>query len=282
MRARARLQLAAIPRAGLRGLARAVAGFAQLGPARARARAHTGLSGPARARAGVARVRFLAPLLLGCLACEVPPPRRAVDAWLTAYTAGDRPTMLAHTATADRALVAAALTAQAEDPTASLALALPPRPLSHEVLDREQGGDDRQIFLTRLVLKNPLPYAGEKVGQPLPQIPRTRGQWRRFLLVREGKAWRVSLDLKRVMERTAFVTRFLGALERRDFDEAEALLRSVPPPPDVPESQVNKDRLPRVLGAELASARASVRPAGVATATSAARGLPASTGPSEK
>lgn len=213
-------------------------------------------------------------LLCGLLlaACSPPPPVKAADDWLTAYTAGDIPAVLRNTAPADRPLVEAALKAQAEDPRAALALLLPPKPLKHEYLEKSEQGPGRQVILMKLSLKNPLPYAGDKVGQPLPGVPRERGQWRRFLVEKEGKTWGVRLDLERVRARTVFVERFLDALERRDFDRAQAMLAQVPPLPDVPESKVDTDRLPVVLTAELKNARVRV-------STSTAAGVRTSTAP---
>ena len=139
--------------------------------------------------------------------------------------------------------------------TSSLALALPPRPIGHELLEIESKSAGRHVVLTRISMKNPLPFMSEKVGQRLP-IPKTRTRRRRFLSVRQANGeWGVQLDLEQVMKRTDFVRRFQRAVGRGDFTHAEALLEQVPSPPDEANAQSKKDRLPATLSRVLAEAR---------------------------
>ena len=186
-------------------------------------------------------------------ACQPPSSVQAVDRWLTAYAAADVETMVAHTAADDREYVRRAMTTDSK--TSSLALALPPPPLSHEILEIERkDGPTRHVVLCRVKMKNPLPYMSEKVGQDL-KIPKTRTRRRRFLSVRgpDGR-WGVKLDLRQVLARTRFVRDFREALRQRNFVHAEAMLTSVPASPDEANVQSSKDRLAATLAADLRAA----------------------------
>lgn len=145
-----------------------------------------------------------AALIAGTLAaCSPPPAVQAVDAWLAGYAKGDVEAVVAQSIDADRALVRAALAELDQVPTGTLAMALPPRPLSHEILEIESKDEaaGRWVVLAKLTLKNPLPYMSERVGHVLPDMPKTREHKRRFLAVRTDAGWRVKLDLERVAER---------------------------------------------------------------------------------
>lgn len=207
-------------------------------------------------------------LLVACVACSPPPSVRAVDQWLSAYAAGDVETMIANTTPADRALVREAMAAAARSKTSSLALALPPQPIRHELLEIEKKSADgrRQVVLCRVTTKNPLPYMSERVGQPL-DIPKTRTRRRRFLSIRgDDGQWGLKLDLERVIARTAFVERFRATLARRDYVAAERLLDEIPAPPDEANAQRRADRLRASLREALAKARRGVKPSRTASA----------------
>ncbi len=179
-------------------------------------------------------------LSTGCM----PPSVKSVDDWLTEYAAGDVGKTVAQTWSGDRALVQAALEEQAKDPNGPLALLLPPKPISHEISDLlAKESDDRHVVLAMVTMKNPLPFASERVGGSLPNIPRTRTEARRFLAVREGERWGVKLDLARVKARADFAEQVLDALSRRQLDTARALLEHVPPPPDDPNALTTRDRM---------------------------------------
>ena len=191
-------------------------------------------------------------LVLGVVGCEPPPSVRAVDQWLTAYAQGDVETMVAHTSPADRDWVRTAM--RAID-TASVAHILPPRPLSHELLEIEKKAPGRHTVLCRVKTKNPLPYMSERVGQAL-AIPKVRNRRRRFLSVQGADGqWGVKLDLDRVVARAAFVERFDRRLALRDFSQAEAMLDRVPAPPDEANAQSGRDRLPATLRKRLDEVR---------------------------
>ena len=91
--------------------------------------------------------------LAGCMSDSM----KAVDGWLTAYAGGDGAGMRRHTWPEDRPLLDEALLAMEASATSTLALALPPRPLEHEVVELEEiEADDRHVILTRITMKNPL------------------------------------------------------------------------------------------------------------------------------
>lgn len=174
----------------------------------------------------------------------MPPPVRALDTWLSAYALGDREKLVERTSTSDQALLAKGLAEAAKDPTGTLALALPPRPLDHSILEVVKKGAGRQVISARLVLPNPLPSASERVGQPLPGVPETRPLRRRFLVIEEAEAWVVKLDLERVVERSRIATEVLGLIAEGRLAEADRrLLEGVPAPPDDGESGPAQDRL---------------------------------------
>ena len=198
--------------------------------------------------------------LVGAGACSPPPSVRAVDEWLSAYAEGDIDRMVENTTPADRARVRSAMAALERSATSSLALTLPPRPLSHELVEIEKKSDNgrRHVVLCRVTYKNPLPYMSEKVGQDLP-IPKTRTRRRRFLSVRQDGRWGVKLDLDRVVRRADFVERFQTALRRRDYSAAEAMLQAVPAPPDEANAQRTKDRLATTLREQFEAAKKGTR-----------------------
>jgi hypothetical protein len=189
-------------------------------------------------------------------ACQ-PAPVGALDRWLTAYTKDDVDAVLANTYSGDRTLLKDALLELRHVPTGTLATALPPRPLEHKIVDVESKEDDgrRWIVLVKTKLKNPLPFMSKKVGHLLEDMPKTRDQRRRFLVVDEDGHWGVKLDLERVVARDAFAARFLGLLDQKKIDEAGALLVHVPPPPDEANALKKSDRLVDALKNELEKAK---------------------------
>lgn len=188
------------------------------------------------------------------VACDPPPSVQAVDAWLTAYAIDDVQEMADNTVPADRDLLRQAL---GSAPTSTLALALPARPLSHEILEieRKEDAGRRHIVLCKVTAKNPLASMSKRVGHNL-DIPRTRTHRRRFLSVRgpDGR-WGVKLDLAQVVARAQLVQRFNEALARRAYDRAAALLQDIPAPPDEANAQRKQDRLKTTLQARLEAAR---------------------------
>jgi len=194
-----------------------------------------------------------AALLIASTAC-MPGSVRAVDEWLIGLERGDDDAVVAWSHPRDRDLVASALQARASDPTALLSLALPPQPLEHYFVEIERKSEDgrRHVVETELTLKNPLPYASEKVGQSLEGIPKTRKLVRYFASVRvPNEGWRVFLDLSAVVARAEFVERFQAALEAEDWARAGAMLASIPPPPDDPAAQKDDDRMEAALQSQL-------------------------------
>ncbi|MCB9655914.1 MAG: hypothetical protein H6729_17445 [Deltaproteobacteria bacterium] len=180
---------------------------------------------------------------------------RAVDEWLTAFEANDSATMVANTVSQDQALVADALDALRLSTTATLALALPPRPLSHRMIDIEaKESDDRHRISVEVTLRNPLPFNSERVGQSL-DIPRVRSHLRQFLVVRQDDRWGVKLDLAATLARARFVDAFEQHLSRAEFDAAEAMLQHIPKPPDEANALKTVDRLETTLRDDLKEAR---------------------------
>ncbi len=213
-------------------------------------------------------MRWAAASLLACVACSPPDSVKVVDGWLTGYRDLDVEAVVANTWAGDKALVRKSVEAVKNEPRSGPALALPPLPLSFEIIEIEKKpAPDRHIILTKVKMKNPLPYEAEKVGQDLGDFPRTRSQRRRFLSVRDGDDWGVKLDLAAVMKRSAFVDAFTAHLESRRFEDAERMLSAVPPLPD--EANVHpKDRLIPTLEAELKKARSRrVRTSSTSTTT---------------
>ncbi len=189
-------------------------------------------------------------------ACTPPPSVQAVDRFLTAYANEDVDGMVAATWPGDRALMRDCAEAVKTAPTSTLALALPPLPLSHEVVEIEdKPSADRHVVLVRVKMKNPLAYEAKRVGQDLGDFPRTRTQRRRFLSIREEGRWGVKLDLAAVMRRAEFVAAFSKLVSAKRFEDAERMLAEVPPSPDEANAQRKKDRLATALEEELADAR---------------------------
>lgn len=188
--------------------------------------------------------------LLGFAGC-MPPPVRAVDDWLKAYAASDTARQLALTAPKDRVPLRAALEAP---PTSRASLALPPHPIAHEILDIVERAEARQVVEVRLTIENPLPAASRRVGQAMPGIPRTRTVRHRFLAVRASEAWRVQLDLARVLERAAYAEHLLKLVVRGQLAEAETALQTVPPVPD-DGHRSRKDRMVEEMARRIEEAR---------------------------
>ena len=195
---------------------------------------------------------FVLFVVFALVACK-PPAVTALDQWLTAFEKDDVEHVVERTWSGDREMMRAALTELATVPTGTLAIALPPRPLSHAVIEVESKSDDgsRWTVLVKTTLKNPLPYASERVGHVLENMLKTRDQQRRYFLIDEGGSWGVKLDLARTIERAKFVGEFQKKLSARDYDAAEKMLENVPPPPDEANAQKKADRLIDTLKSEL-------------------------------
>lgn len=219
----------------------------------ARRRPGSGVGAGARGAQGGLLVLAGVASIAGCM----PPPARVVDEWLAGFAAGDSQRVLAATRPEDRELLGAALAELEHTPTGTLAMSLPPRPVSHELVEVESKDDarGRWVIATKMTLKNPLPYVSKRVGQLLDDIPKTREQRRRFLVVRTGTEWGVQLDLARVRERFLYASRFASLLDREAYAEAEAMLAELPPPPDEANALAKTDRLGEVLALELAKAK---------------------------
>ncbi len=191
--------------------------------------------------------------LTGCAPASV----KTVETWLAAYAADDTAKLKDATLPADRELLASCLAITSTAPMSRQALALPPKPLRHEFIDIEKKeGADRQVILVKMELKNPLHYEAKRVGQALPNIPKTRWKRRRFLSVEEGDRWYVKLDLATVLARAHYAERFLGLLTARRLKEAEAMLESIPERPDDGDARrTKKDNLEAALKLALEKAK---------------------------
>jgi hypothetical protein len=217
--------------------------------------------------------RWLAGLFVFLPACA-PPSVKVVEGWLTAYAAGDSDAMVASTVEADRPLLEKSLVATSTAPMSTLALALPPKPLKHEFIEIEKKeGSDRQVILIKAELKNPLHYEAKRVGQSLPNIPKTRWKRHRYLAVREGDGWFVKLDLEAMIARQRYAERFSALLGTWKLEEAAAMLDSIPPLPDDGNARRRKrDRLSDTLTEQLEEAkkkREAMRAKTASTSTSA-------------
>jgi hypothetical protein len=210
-------------------------------------------------------MRFAAAMTLAALASCMPPSVKAVDDFLAGYEAGDDARVLEVAWPNDRPILRSALEEARTDPNGPRAMLLPPRPIGHDILDiLRKESDARHVVLTRITMKNPLPFAGERIGQNL-EIPKTRPLERRFLSVREGERWYVKLDLAAVEARASFAEETLRMIGARRLDEAEAKLASVPAPPDDPNAQHGADRLVSDLRKEIADRRKRVKTSSTST-----------------
>ncbi|MCB9652144.1 MAG: hypothetical protein H6730_36915 [Deltaproteobacteria bacterium] len=207
------------------------------------------------------RALALAVLVLAA-GCK-PPSVVALDQWLDAYGQDDTERMVANTWSGDRPVLREALEALRTAPTSTLAMALPPRPLSYELVEIETKAPGRQVVLTTITMKNPMAYASERVGHVLPDIPKTRPERRRFLMIQEGEAWGVKLDLAAAVARVDFAAAFERRLAARDLAGAAKMLEAVPPPPDEANAMKSHDRLAEALQERLQKAEARTRTATV-------------------
>ncbi len=205
--------------------------------------------------------RFSLALLLTMAACTpTPPPSvQAVDKWLTAYADHDVETMLRYTWSGDKKALRAAMQELALTTTGTLAMTLPSKPLTHELVEIERKEPGRHTVLTVIEMKNPLAYTSKKIGHPLPNVPMTRPERRRFLSVQEGQNWGVKLDLEAALARVYFVAKFERKMAVWDYTGAEALLNTVPKPPDEANVLRTKDRLEITLGHRLELAKAKLQ-----------------------
>ncbi|MEL6183685.1 MAG: hypothetical protein AAFU79_03605 [Myxococcota bacterium] len=160
----------------------------------------------------------------------MPAPIRAADTWLTAYAAGEGDPMLAATVPEDRTALEAALRAP---PTSRVALALPPRPVEHRIIEVADRGPDWQIVALELTIENPLPSASRKIGAPMAGIPETRSVRQRLRVENYGgDAWGVKLDLDQVLKRARFAEELLLLIAEGQLTEVRARLESeIPEPP---------------------------------------------------
>ena len=184
----------------------------------------------------------------------MPPSVKAVDELLFAFETDDTERAVAAAWSKDRELLRKAMEERKKDPNGKLALLLPPKPVEHEILEIAKKEEGRQVIIAMVRMKNPLPFASERVGQKLPYVPKTRSEHRRFLAIKEGERWGAKLDLEAIKKRTEFAEQILDLIAKKDLDEAEALLKSAPPPPDEPNAQ-KKDRLVEQLQADIAKWR---------------------------
>lgn len=191
--------------------------------------------------------------------CSPPPSVQAVDTWLTAYAAHDVDTMVAHTWSGDKALVRQAMAQLKDSRTATLAIALPPQPTEHELVELEHKEPGRHTVLTIVTMKNPLAYVSKKVGHDLPNVPKTRPERRRFLSIQEEGNWGLKLDLAASVARIEFVQAFKRALRARKIDDAQAMLQNVPAPPDEANALTTRDRLTETLTQRLEEKKAKLK-----------------------
>ncbi|MGF1509052.1 MAG: hypothetical protein ACFB9M_06070 [Myxococcota bacterium] len=195
---------------------------------------------------------LVALVLAGCM----PPSVQAVDQLMRGLQSSDVEKAAAAVHPTDRALLRTCMEARERDPRSLEALALPPDPLKHHIVEIEQKTDEGHIVLVEMTLKNPLPYASKKIGQELTGFPETRVVRRRFLSEPLGdEIWGVRLDLEATLERARFVQHIQSSLENRDFEEVERALQKVPPPPRTPDAQAGSDRLVDTLRTRLKEAR---------------------------
>lgn len=185
---------------------------------------------------------MLAGMLASVTGC-MPPSVKVVDTWLTAYASENADQMVSATHPEDRALLQRALSAQQDDPTSMLAMLLPTKPLSHEMLEIESKEPGRHVVLTKIDMKNPLAFSAKRVGHDMPDIPKQRSERRRFLSIETKEAWGVKLDLQKALRRMEFAAEFQEALRRRDYKTAQSMLTAVPPPPDEANALRKTDRL---------------------------------------
>lgn len=191
----------------------------------------------------------------------MPPSVQAVDGFLKGLEAMDPEAAARFAHPDDQELVREGVKARSVDPTSQAALALPPTPLDHYIVEIESKSDDgrRHVVRVDLTLKNPLPAMSKRVGQELDGIPETRTLKTRFLSERvAGDRWRVKLDLPATRQRADFVRRFEKELSAGRLEAAEALLSQVPAPPDNAEALQKTDRLLQTLQGELDKVRKRV------------------------
>lgn len=199
--------------------------------------------------------RWLVLVSLAVSGCR-PASVESVHQWLLAYAEGDAERMVEHTWSGDRELVGRAMKARETSATSTLAMALPPRPIEHELVEIEKKEPGRHTVLTVIQMKNPLPYVSKKVGQDLPDVPKVRPERRRFLAVQEGERWGVKLDLAAALARVRFVEAFERVLAKGDLERARAMLEEVPAPPDEANALQTRDRLKEALTERIAEVEA--------------------------
>lgn len=192
----------------------------------------------------------------------MPPPIRAAELWLTAYAAGDEAQLMAVTVPDDRDPLQRALRAPN---TSRIALALPPRPVEHRIIEVADRGQGWQILALELTVANPLPSASRKIGAPMRGIPETRSVRHRLRLEEVSGAWGVRLDLAQVLLRARFSEELLLLIADGYLAEARRrLAASLPAPPQDghrTEGSVRPDRMVEELERRLREAETRVRTA---------------------
>ncbi len=177
---------------------------------------------------------------LGAFACK-PAPVQTVEHWLAAHVVEDWPKLIQNSSQIDQPLLKRWVQ---KSQTSSLSEALPPKPKEYEIIEISKKEKGRRLVYVKLVLKNPLPYASEKVGHKLPEnFPRTRNVRRNYLAVEEGGVWRVKNDLPRVEERIKGALKIDLLIDGGKLSQARALIDSLPEPPDDGRAVTDKDHL---------------------------------------
>jgi hypothetical protein len=194
-------------------------------------------------------------LAVSVSAC-MPPSVKVVDELLVGLREDDVERAAAAVHPDDREALRTCMEVRRSNPSSIESLALPAQPLSHHVVEIEKKTDDAHIVLVETTLKNPLPFAGERVGQRLDGIPTTRVMRQRYRSEKVGpESWAVRLDLPATLERARYVQHFQTSLKKGDLEEAARTLDRVPPPPNNPQSVAGQDRLRETLQAQLEEAR---------------------------
>lgn len=184
----------------------------------------------------------------------MPPSVKVVDELLTGLETEDVERAVNAVHPDDRALLRKGMSASSR--TELEALAIPPRPLEHEMVEIADKQADHHVVVADLKLKNPLPFASERMGQEMPDMPKTRPLTLRFRAEKLPNGdWAVRLDLPATLARSQFVQRFQTALDEGRLDDAEAMLSQIPPSPVTPQAQIDADRLAESLLEELESVR---------------------------
>jgi len=184
----------------------------------------------------------------------MPPSVKAVDELLKGLEQSDPDRAAAAVHPDDQAILRKGMAAETR--TALEALAIPPKPLEHEMVEIAKKEADHHVVVADLKLENPLPFSAERVGQSMPDMPKTRPLTMRFRSERlDDGRWAVRLDLPATLARSRFVQDFQDTLRSGDLEKAEAMLAQIPPPPRTAQAQKEADRLEASLRGALKKAR---------------------------